>query len=163
MSARRQSVWQRLSQSDRTAIAATLVIAATLEAGARALSPTALALFARRCQLETWLRSLVYVELRARHGVAWVDQLPSRAQDRKARDAAHAYIASPDWEDPLAYLDTSQLFELIEKNWQLFEQSLFDFDSWRGPCQIVPKWLRGLYRLEYRKLLRHLSAMTRFI
>jgi len=41
-------------------------------------------------------------------------------------------MASPDWEDPLAYLDSSQLFDLIVREWKLFEFSLLDKSSWTG-------------------------------
>jgi hypothetical protein len=65
----------------------------------------ALALYGRWWQLETWPRSLAYVELRVRDGVTWGDSLDARAAGRQARDQMHRYMASPDWEDPLTYLD----------------------------------------------------------
>jgi hypothetical protein len=90
------------------------------------------ALYARWWQLETWLRSLAYVELRAESGERWTDRLDVGALQRQSRDQARAYMASPDWKDPLAYLDASKLFDLLDRNWSLFEPSLISRGSWQG-------------------------------
>lgn len=82
-----------------------------LQAG-RALEATAghwlpaesLALYARWWQLETWLRQLAYVELRARDGRQW-DQAVLAASGRQSQDAQFRHMASTDTENPLAYLD----------------------------------------------------------
>ncbi|HEX8865035.1 MAG TPA: hypothetical protein VF821_05205 [Lentzea sp.] len=55
-----------------------------------------------------------------------------RTTGRLQQDKRHSYMASPDWDDPLAYLDAGKLFELIESNWDLFEPSLLELDVWRG-------------------------------
>jgi len=74
-----------------------------------------LALYGRWWQLETWLRELFYVEMRARDGQRWIDSsLDTRTRQRQARDKARAYMASPDWDNPLAYLDASKLLDLID-------------------------------------------------
>jgi hypothetical protein len=41
-------------------------------------------------------------------------------------------MASPDWDDPLAYLDASRLLQLIDNNWKLFEPVLPARDAWAG-------------------------------
>jgi hypothetical protein len=46
---------------------------------------SAVSLYARWWQLETWLRELVYVELRARDGIDWHDQLGVNP-NRQARE-----------------------------------------------------------------------------
>lgn len=92
----------------------------------------ALALYGRWWQLETWLRSLAYVELRAKYGIKWIEQLDTGATKRQASDQKQQYMSSPDWEDPLAYLDAGKLFELIDTNWELFEPSLIEQDVWKG-------------------------------
>lgn len=89
------------------------------------------ALYARWWQLETWLRQLVYVELRARDGVAWTDVVKA-AEARQKQDAAYTHMTGPDNENPLAYLDYSQLVKIIDDNWGLFEYALIERDAWKG-------------------------------
>ena len=97
-----------------------------------AVPPRALALYARWWQFETWLRSLAYVELRAQRGADWRDGIGESAVTRQAKDGPYEYMASPDWEDPLAYLDASKLFGVIERNWKLFEPVLPVRESWEA-------------------------------
>lgn len=92
----------------------------------------ALVLYGRWWQLETWLRQLIYVELRARDGVAWAAALPPTAEEREIKDRRHAYMATPDAQARLAYLDVSPLFELLENHWSLFADSLIDRAVWSG-------------------------------
>lgn len=92
----------------------------------------ALALYGRWWQFETWLRSLAYVELRAKYGIKWTERLDTSTTNRQANDRQRHYMSSPDWEDPLAYLDASKLFDLVDTNWDLFEPSLIEQDAWRG-------------------------------
>jgi hypothetical protein len=94
--------------------------------------PEATALYGRWWQLETWLRSLIYVELRARDGTNWAAALPPTAEVRETKDRRYAYMATPDAQARLAYLDFSQLLDLIEKHWPLFGDSLIDRDVWSG-------------------------------
>ncbi len=96
------------------------------------MPPAMLALYSRWWQLETWLRQLVYVELRARDGAEWEGNLDAGTQKRLKQDRRHPYMASPDWEDPLAYLDAGKLFELIEENWDLFGPTLLEQNVWSG-------------------------------
>ncbi len=96
------------------------------------IPPRSLALYARWWQLENWLRELAYVELRSRDGLAWSDNLGDQAKTRQQNDKRFEYMASPDWHDPLAYLDASKLFNLIDEHWQLFEPSLLSEAAWRG-------------------------------
>ncbi len=63
------------------------------------------ALDARWWQLETWLRSLAYVELRARFGASWLDQIPKKVVGLAGREAQLAYMPSPDAELLVSYLD----------------------------------------------------------
>jgi hypothetical protein len=90
-----------------------------------------LALYARWWQLETWLRELVYVELRARHGTAWGDQVKA-ARGRQTEDAAFLHMSGADTENLLAYLDYSQLLDLIDRNWGIFAYALLEKRSWIG-------------------------------
>jgi hypothetical protein len=59
------------------------------------LPPESLALYARWWQLETWLRQLTYVELRARDGQKWVDAVRA-ASGRQSQDAQFSQMMSTD-------------------------------------------------------------------
>lgn len=90
------------------------------------------ALHARWWQLETWLRSLAYVELRSKFGSSWTKQVSEKALRYARNEARLAYMPSPDAELVLAYLDVYDLFDLIGEHWDLFEASLIDADVWQG-------------------------------
>ncbi|MFG2065064.1 Swt1 family HEPN domain-containing protein [Micromonospora sp. NPDC048871] len=94
--------------------------------------PVAQALHGRWWQLETWLRSLVYVELRARFGDSWLEQVPERARSLARSEARLTHMTSPDSDLILAYADLSHLFEIIERHWDLFESSLIQQEVWKG-------------------------------
>jgi hypothetical protein len=95
------------------------------------MAPASAALYARWWQLETWLRELIYVELRARLGTAWTDQVRS-ATGRQQQDAAFTHMTGPDNDNPLAYLDYSQLLQIIEADWPAFSPVLIEQNSWNG-------------------------------
>jgi hypothetical protein len=88
--------------------------------------------YGRWFQLETWLREVVYVELRAKYGPAWQEHLEGRAPRRAAGDARNAYMASADADDVLAYADVGDLFALIEAQWPLFDRYLLPRRRWAG-------------------------------
>lgn len=91
-------------------------------------------LHARWWQLETWLRELVYVELKAKYGVTWGRQLQSVARGRAAKEAAEAdYMLTADSHHVLAYLDVGRLFKLIDNDeWPILSHSFPPLDIWRG-------------------------------
>jgi hypothetical protein len=93
--------WAELPDEIRDAIAA------PWEMG---MPPSATALYGRWWQLETWLRSLVYVELRAAYGTKWVTTLPAYSEKRWLTDEAFGYTATPDAKAQLAYADARALF-----------------------------------------------------
>lgn len=93
--------------------------------------PASVALYARWWQLETWLRELAYVELRALLGIDWISSVKV-ANSRLTQDAAFTHMAGPDSENPLAYLDYSQLVDLIERYWSQFHYALFEQRAWQG-------------------------------
>jgi hypothetical protein len=100
-----------------------------LDAG---VPPDALAFYGRWWQLESWLREVVYVELRAKYGPAWTEHLSGRAPTRAERDQRNEYMASADAGELLAYADVSDLFDLIEDHWNLFEPLLPPRLRWQG-------------------------------
>jgi hypothetical protein len=97
-----------------------------------AMPAPASALYSRWWQLETWLRSLVYVELRSAHGSAWADGLPPNSANRQHQDAAYHYMQTPDAQDQLAYLDASPLLQLTHDRWPLFGSYLPAQKIWAG-------------------------------
>lgn len=96
------------------------------------VTPQATAVFARWWQLETWLRELAHVELRAKYGQQWRQELPHRPLGRQERDERLRHMPTPDSTSALAYLDVTDLLALIESRWQLFGPSLIDKDVWAG-------------------------------
>lgn len=118
---RARSTWQRFSLGTKAAIHQALYSSGMPE--------ETLALYSRWWQLETYLRSLIYVELRSFHGVDWVNHIGQSATTRQQRDESLKYMATADWEDPLSYLDVGRLFPLLEANWHLVEPSLMNKDT----------------------------------
>lgn len=104
-------------------------VAAALQAAE--MPPESLALYARWWQLETWLRELAYVELRAGLGTNWVSAV-NQASGRQQKDARYTHMVGPDNDNPLAYLDYSQLIELITARWDQFGYALLDKAAWAG-------------------------------
>lgn len=96
--------------------------------------PDAVAFAARWWQLETWLRELLYLELRAKHGTAWEKVVEGSNQKRAELDADNKYMPSPDAEHLLAYTDTGSLLKLIAtpETWELVEPSLLPRVRWDG-------------------------------
>lgn len=96
------------------------------------MPPLASGLYGRWWQLETWLRSLVYVELRAARGAAWMDALPKTSESRQQGENGFRYMATADAQDRLAYTDASVLFKIMQDHWNLFENSLLPKNVWAG-------------------------------
>jgi hypothetical protein len=86
--------------------------------------------FGRWWQLETYLREILYVELRCKYGIAYSEHLPPRVLKLAEDDRINAYMASADSEDLLAYLDAGRLIDLIEKHWPLFAETLLPHGRW---------------------------------
>ena len=86
--------------------------------------------YARVWQLETWLRRLVYVELRAHLGDQWQAAVETAGAARsKASDKKLAHMQTSE-EDPLSYLQLSDLRRVIEAHWTLFEKYLPPQKQW---------------------------------
>lgn len=98
---------------------------------ANGMAASSLLLYARWWQLEGWLRDLVYTELRAKHGKDW-EKTVGAATGRLKNDATFNHMAGPDSENPVAYLDYSQLLRVIDDEWTLFEKALFARSAWDG-------------------------------
>jgi len=107
----------------------------TIAAGLRSgISSDAIAAFVRWWQIETWLRMLVHLELSAKYGRHWPAALGRKFHTTAQRNAANAYMLSPDDDDLLSYGDVAELFKIIEDDqyWPLFEKSLVPKVRWIG-------------------------------
>jgi hypothetical protein len=92
----------------------------------------AIACYARWWQLESYVREVVYTELRTAYGAVWSREVGERASSRAAGDRINRYMASADAEEVLSYADASVLFKLIDKHWHLFEEVLLPKVRWQG-------------------------------
>jgi len=118
------SDWQNLSSQVQRALSAGW--------NNSGMPAAASALYSRWWQLETWLRSLVYLELRSAKGSAWADILPMAPADRQQRDEEYRHMPTPDAQDPLAYLDAGPLLQLTLDQWPLFRLYLPAKKIWAG-------------------------------
>jgi hypothetical protein len=97
----------------------------------------ALCFFGRWWQLETYLREVVYVEMRARYGTQYLEHLDSKSVRRAERDQINDYMPSADAGDLLTYLDVGDLLELIDSDFELFEPSLLPERRWAAAAQLL--------------------------
>jgi hypothetical protein len=80
--------------------------------------------YARLWQLETWLRRMVYVELKAKLGNNWQSVVRvDRSNGPLKADKALVHMPTPE-EDPLSYAQLSELRRIITANRALFDPFL---------------------------------------
>jgi Swt1-like HEPN len=103
-------------------------------AWANGMPPLASALYGRWWQLESWLRTLLYVELRAKFGSNWANALPKVSEKRQQGEQELRYMTTPDAQNLLAYTDASVLFNITLEHWALFEDTLLSRSKnvWAG-------------------------------
>ncbi len=84
--------------------------------------------YIRVFQFEIWLRSMVYVELRALLGNDWAKDLNPSS---RSRDADKALTHMPTAElNPLSYTQLSELLRLVDQHWHCFAGYLPPRDIW---------------------------------
>lgn len=105
--------------------------------------------YARWWQLENYLRLLVYIELCSQHAGQWKSYVAKTAHDRQKKEQGRDYMATSDADELMAHLDVFDLLALVEKDWEVFEPSLF------GPKHV---WLG---RVDEIRHLRHRLAHCR--
>lgn len=78
-------------------------------------------IYARLWQLETWLREMVYVELKSAHGADWVESIKP-VDEKILKDKRLIHMATPQ-RGPLGYLTLGELWEVMisASNWPLFQ------------------------------------------
>ena len=98
----------------------------------------ALRIYARLWQFETWIRSMVYVELRVLLGDGWSAGLSAKAHSFEA-DKRLTHMPTPEL-NALSYAQLSQLTTLIGTHWPCFECYLPPRELWDAKlveiCQI---------------------------
>jgi hypothetical protein len=99
------------------------------------LPERALETYARLWQLETWLRQMVYVQLRAQLGDTWDVDL-RRALSSRNNDKRLVHMPTAE-ESLLSYAQLSDLTRLIGDNWQLFESYLPPQSIWNAKLEEV--------------------------
>ena len=117
--------------------------------------------YARLWQLETWLRRLVYIELRASDGDNWASKI--RGAER-SRDADKRLIHMPTSEDdPLSYAQFSELCRVISDEWPLFEPFLPPKTIWEAKLEEVAQARHRVahFRIGHRDDLQRVLQLLR--
>lgn len=91
--------------------------------------------YARLWQFETWLRRLVYVELRAAEGDSWAERFAS-VEKAKEADKRLTHMPTPE-DDPLSFAQLSDLKKVISAEWKLFAPFLPPQSIWDGKLEEV--------------------------
>ena len=110
----------------------------------------AILIFARFWQLETWLRHMIYIEVKSAVGNDWKRFLPSPKEsdisrrDPKAKDKRLSHMQTRH-ESPLAYLTLGQLWDIIKR------QELWDyFAIYFPPKDLLDAKLKELLQIRHR-------------
>lgn len=91
--------------------------------------------YARLWQFETWLRRLVYVEVRALLGSNWT-AIVKNAELSKSADKRLTHMPTPE-QDPLSYCQLSERSRIICDNWRLFESYLPPKTMWEARLEEI--------------------------
>lgn len=94
-----------------------------------------LSTYARLWQLETWLRRMVYVELRALRGDDWDKDVPFAKNSFEA-DKRLTHMTTPE-EESLSYAQLSTLKNVISANWHAFACYLPPHNIWDAKLEEV--------------------------
>ncbi|MGF6936973.1 hypothetical protein OKW41_006135 [Paraburkholderia sp. UCT70] len=86
--------------------------------------------YARLWQFETWLREMVYVEIRAQTGDNWETKVKKAAGPRQA-DKRLTHMPTRE-EALLSYAQLSELSRIVADDWSLFEGYFPPKDIWEG-------------------------------
>jgi hypothetical protein len=90
----------------------------------------ALRTYARLWQFETWLRRMVYVELRAKLGDGWAAGL-STSPGSMSADKRLRHMPTPQM-NALSYSQLSTLLKLVADHWECFSSYLPPDDLWKA-------------------------------
>ena len=85
--------------------------------------------YSRLWQFETWLRTAVYVELRARYGNDWRSPLGESAKRPYEKDKKLSHMPTRE-ALPTSYMQLGSLLEVISREWHLFDVYLPPQEIW---------------------------------
>jgi hypothetical protein len=93
--------------------------------------------YVRLWQIETWLRRMVYVELRASYGNNWQQEVAGQRTSKSlAADARLTHMPTPE-RDPISYATFGDLCQTLEGHWDLFSTYLPPKDLWTAKLQEI--------------------------
>lgn len=93
--------------------------------------------YARLWQFETWLRRMVYVELRALKGDDWAASIErQRIEEAQKADKRLIHMRTPE-QDLLSYMQLSQLKQIIRDHRQVFDPYLPPKNQWEAKTEEV--------------------------
>lgn len=102
-----------------------------LSDAASRLPPERLLTYARLWQFETWLRTMVYVELRACYGDDWESHLQESTKKPYHQDKKLSYMPTRE-SLPTSYMQLGGLLKTISCEWRLFEPYLPPESIWEA-------------------------------
>lgn len=95
-----------------------------------------MATYARLWQLETSLRQMVYIELRAAFGNNWQQQITPQPGNSLNNDLRLTHMPTPE-QHPFSYVTFGNLLKSIASNWRLFEPYLPPQKLWEAKLEEV--------------------------
>lgn len=105
--------------------------------GVSELPPQILETYAHLWQFETWLRRMVYVQLRALDGDAWESKIRTGTAARpKDNDKRMTHMPTPE-DDVLSFIQLSELRRVVSEHWKLFEAYLPPQSLWEAKLDEV--------------------------
>jgi len=121
----------------------------------------ALETYARLWQLETWLRRLVYTELRAAHGDDWSASIPSVDRARNA-DKRLTHMPTPE-DDLLSFARFADVQAVISGEWRLFDPFLPPKPLWEAKLEEVTQVRHRVahFRRGHRDDLQRVTQLLR--
>lgn len=129
------------------------------------LSPQVLETYARLWQFETWLRRMVYVQLRAADGDAWETKI-NTAKAKTPKDNDKRLIHMPTAEDDvLSFVQLSELKRVVAEDWALFASYLPPQTLWDAKLEEVMAirhrvaHFRSIHRDDLRRVAQFLRDL----
>ena len=97
-----------------------------------------LSMYARLWEFETWLRMMVYVELRARYGDDWEPHLPNEGNTGGAQSRDERLSHMPTLGRlPTSYMQLSRILSTVSDQWNLFSAFLPPREIWTAKVEEV--------------------------
>ena len=98
--------------------------------------PERLSAYSWLWQFETWLRTMVYVELRARYGDSWETNLTNLNHGAYKKDKKLTHMPTRE-SLPTSYMQLGDLLRTISSNWRLFAPYLPPKKLWNAKLEEI--------------------------